>query len=529
MAETGNGKGTLKPDRWQRVRELFDAALEMELPNRVAFFEKECAGDEALRREVETLLSSHDNAEAFLERPAYEAAAALFESESLVGQRIGPYLVAQKIGEGGMGVVYLAEDSRLDRAVAIKALPPHRTRDPQYRERLRREAKAAAKLSDPGIATVFSLEEDGDNLYIVREYIRGRTLAEELQKGALAPSVVVDIATRITRALVSAHEAGVVHRDLKPENVIRMPDGGIKILDFGLARLVGSGQNDTHSVARLTSTGMLVGTPAYASPEQLKGADIDHRTDVFSLGVVLFELATGIHPFSASDPLSLIARILEVEPPDFRQLSPASPLQLDLVLRKCLRKQPSERYQSARELLYDLEQIASNVPLQAHVPGVQMHPPEPVAKSNPARSMFWWWQIHQGGVGVLYYLMVYPMWRVKEWMSAGGAGIQGSLLFFPALIAVGISANLRFHLWFTSSFDPDQLDYQRRRTAAWIRFGDILFVFMLLTTAAIIHTMHAVVASILVTAAVYSLVAFLLIEPTTARAMERKGDKGAKG
>jgi serine/threonine protein kinase len=510
----------VNPERWQRVRELFDAALELEPSRRSALLERECTGDDSLRHEVESLLTSHETSKEFLEKPAYEAAAALFDSDALVGQRIGPYLVARKIGEGGMGVVYLAEDPRLDRPVAIKALPPHRTRDPQYRERLRREAKAAAKLSDPGIATVFSLEEDGENLYIVREYIPGRTLVEELQAGALSFPIVIDIAIRITRALLSAHEAGIVHRDLKPENVIRTPDGGIKILDFGLARMTGADGKDALSITRLTNAGMLVGTPAYASPEQLLGTEADQRTDIFSLGVVLFELSTGVHPFSASDPISLIARILEAEPPDFRQLSPASPPQFDLVLRKCLRKQAADRYQTARDLLEELEQLAALLPLQARFPGMRPHLPEPADRSKPSHSMLWWWQIHQACIGLLYYLMVYPMWRVKEWMSAGGVGIEGSLLFFPALIAVGISANLRFHLWFTSSFDPDQLDYQRRRTAPWIRIGDILFVSMLLTTAAIIHTVNAVVATILVTAAIYSLVAFLLIEPTTTRAME---------
>jgi serine/threonine protein kinase len=513
----------VNPERWQRVRELFDAALDLEPSRRSAFLEKECGGDDPLRHEVETLLSSHETSEEFLEKPAYEAVAALFDSESLVGRRIGPYLVSQKIGEGGMGVVYLAEDSRLDRPVAIKALPPHRTRDPQYRERLRREAKAAAKLSDPGIATVFSLEEDGENLYIVREYIRGRTLVEELQTGALPFPIVIAIAIKITRALLSAHEAGIIHRDLKPENVIRTPDGGIKILDFGLARMTGPDGKDLHSTPRLTNAGMLVGTPAYASPEQLLGTEADQRTDIFSLGVMLFELSTGVHPFSASDPISLIARILEAEPPNFRQLSPASPPQFDLVLRKCLRKKAAERYQSTRELLEDLEQLAALNPLQAGIPGTRPQVREPEGRGKRMHSMLWWWQIHQASIGVLYYLMVYPMWRVKEWMSAGGAGLEGSLLFFPTLIAVGISANLRFHLWFTSSFDPDQLEYQRRRTASWIRLGDILFVSMLFTTTAVIHTLHAVVAMILVTAAIYSLVAFLLIEPTTTRAMERKG------
>ncbi len=527
-ARNGRGKAAVNPERWQRVKELFDSIVGQEPERRAAFLDEACVGDPALREEVQALVASHEKATEFLEKPAYQTAAALFESDeadSLVGQHLGPYLVTEKIAQGGMGVVYLAEDSRLDRTVAIKALPRRHTRDPQHRERLRREAKAAARLSHPGIATVYALEEFGDNLYIVSEFVPGRTLLEELNDGPLHIGLLLDVALKVARALEAAHEAGVVHRDLKPENVIRMPDGEIKILDFGLARIVDQQASGAFS-ARLTGAGTVVGTPAYSSPEQLLGADVDFRTDIFSFGVMLFELATGVHPFAASDPISSIARILEGDPPDFRQLSPASPPELNRIIMRCLRKKPAERYSATAGLVTDLHRIAVKQPAPPDAQQLQQRTGSGGGPhEKPGWSMLRWWQFHQACVGVVYYLMVYPMWRVKEWMP----GIGSSLLFFPTLVAVGISANLRFHLWFTSVCYPAQLMWQRRRAAPWIRFGDLLLVALLLTTATVIHTAHAIIATLLVVAAIGSLVGFVLIEPATSRAALADRDDGTQG
>jgi serine/threonine protein kinase len=499
----------LDPERWQRLRNLFESALEKDEPSRAAYLDQACGTDPSLRREVEALLKSHsiDN---FLEKPAYEALPELFESgvgDSLVGCQLGPYRVTGKIGRGGMGIVYLAQDTRLDRPVAVKMLAPKYTADSQQRERLRREARAAARLSHPGIATVYSLEEFDDNIYIVSEYVRGNTLLQTTGGAPLPVSTILDIAVQITRALNAAHESGVVHRDLKPENIARTDSGLIKILDFGLASF---SSKTGESEMRLTRSGMFLGTPAYASPEQLLGSDLDFRTDIFSLGVIIYELSAGRHPFGEMDSLSTVARILEEEPPDLMGLNPAVPEELTSILSRCLRKKRDERYASTRELLVELESLLR------HYQGA----PAPVEKPRKTLggrgglTLLWWWQFHQACAGFGYYGMLYPLWRVKQWLG----GIEGSLLFFPAVVAVGVAANLRFHLWFTSRFYVSELADQRRKVSSWIRWADCLFVFMLAVAAIRIHTLHAIIATLLMAVAIGSLVAFSLIEPTTTRA-----------
>ncbi len=513
----------MDPERWLRVKQMFEAAVEQDPARRAAFLDEACSGDPALRTEVEALLAGHEDEDGFLEKPAYQAAADLFEDEpvdSQVGSRIGPYRLMRKIGQGGMGIVYLAEDSRLERLVAIKALAPECTRNAQFRERLRREAKAAARLSDPGIATVFALEESGDDLYLVREYVRGRTLLEETEKNPLPLSTVLDIAVRLVRALVVAHENGVVHRDLKPENVVRTQEGGIKILDFGLARIVTSEPGAALSSMRLTRAGTLIGTPAYSSPEQLLGEEVDFRSDIFSFAVMIFELVSGIHPFAAADPISIIARILESEPPDLSTMGVPIDPDLDRILRRCLRKNPAERYSSTRELLAELDQV------QRKYAGAQAPLLQPAISPPPSprrSSLLWWWQFHQATVAIVYYLMLYPLWVLRTWTP----GVWGSLIFFPPLVAVGVAANLRFHLWFTSAFYPSELAWYRRRVAPWIRCGDVVFVSWLFGTAIAIHKIHANIATLLLTAAIGSLVGFVLIEPTTTRAALQDRDKNS--
>jgi hypothetical protein len=489
----------MNPERWQRLRELFEAAVEKGASERTAFLDKACRDDQSLRREVEALLDSRGGS-SFLEKPAYEVVPELFESETddaLIGSQLGPYTVTSRIGKGGMGIVYLAQDTRLDRPVAIKMLAAQYTSNLQQRERLKREARAAAKFSHPGIATVYALEEFGNNLYIVSEYVRGSTLRQCMQSGPLGFAQTLDVAIQLARALTAAHEQGIIHRDLKPENIVRTESGVIKILDFGLARVESKGGAVIDP--RLTHRGVFLGTPAYASPEQLVGSEVDRNTDIFSLGIVLYELAAGQHPFMASDSISTIARILEAEVPDLSQVNPEIPKEFDRIIRRCLSKKVVDRYGDTRDLLADLRQLSMQ---RGKMPDISRKAP------------FWWWQFHQAVAGFGYYAMLYPLWRVKEWLG----GIEGSLLFFPALVAVGIAANLRLHLWFTSKYYVSELADQRRRTARWIRWADWLFVFMLAVTAIRIHTIHAIIATLLMAVAIGSLVAFSLIEPTTARA-----------
>lgn len=566
----------MKPERWRRINELFHTLLEREPEHRSALLDEACAGDPELRREVETLLASHEEAGDFIEVPAFEVAADLLDGEpdeALVGKELGAYTVTGKLGQGGMGVVYLAEDTRLGRPVAIKALPAHLTRDEKSRARLRREARAAANLSDPSIATVHALEEHGDHLYIVYEYVEGDTLRDELQKGPLPESVLVPTALAIARALAKAHRAGVVHRDLKPENVIRTSEGTVKILDFGLASFddtaVGEGDDAVTSGdsggPRLTLPGMLLGTPAYMSPEQLRGRPVDFRSDLFSFGVLLFELGAGAHPFARDDPASTMARILEVEPQDFGNLRPELPPQLAAVVHKCLHKDPDERYQDTAEMAEDLAAIERErlsrepgpAPLAATespppspdspVPGAQAPgvdslprpaafsgmptPPDGQARATVARySPLWWWRFHQLVVGFAYYAMLLPLWLVKERLEDVGGATWGATwaaaLFFAALVPIGVAGILRIHLWFTSRYYPGELARQRRRAAVWIHTADTLFVLILLAAAYLAAGPAALLATILVGFGVGFLLSFTMIEPTTRRAAFPDEDKG---
>jgi serine/threonine protein kinase len=495
-----------------RLKEIYEKALEKGADSRTAFLEETCREDLSLKAEVEALLQNHEQ-DSFLDKPLYEAVPELFESHAtsmLLGKTLGPYSISSKIGRGGMGVVYLGRDTRLDRPVAIKMLAPKYTRDPQQRERLRREARAAARLSHSGIATVYSLEEFEDTLYIVSEYVAGDTLLQLTSEGPLQTSALLDTAVQLARALKAAHDEGIVHRDLKPENVIRTKSGLIKILDFGLARV--DQQDNAGQSPRLTRSGMFLGTPAYASPEQLLGAEVDFRTDLFSFGVMLYELAAGKHPFGAVDSMTTIARILEADASALANKDAILPEGLESIIRRCLKKNPADRYGSTQDLLYDIEQI-----LRKHPTGdskLSYATAVPRAHQNRSLTPLWWWQFHQACAGFGYYGMLYPLWRVKQWLG----GVEGSLLFFPALIAVGVAANLRLHLWFTSHFYPTELFHQRQKVSNWIRWADCLFVFMLAITAVRIHTIHAIIATLLMSVSIGSLVAFSLVEPTTTKA-----------
>ena len=265
---------SVDPERWHRLSDIFHKALEEKPERRDTFLEEACGGDAALRDEVASLLAHHDQTNEVIDTSTHLVDAELPEAdpaESLVGQPLHQYSVTKKLGEGGMGVVYLADDTRLGRQVAIKALSHQFTQNTERRERLRREARAAAALSHPGIATVYALEEFGDSLYIVSEYVRGQTLRDEVETGPLSGRPLLDTGIEIVRALAVAHQHGVIHRDLKPENVIRTDEGSIKILDFGLARMQPPQGGWAASRTRLTEPGALLGTPGYMPPEQLSG------------------------------------------------------------------------------------------------------------------------------------------------------------------------------------------------------------------------------------------------------------------
>ncbi len=501
----------MNPERWSKVRAVLEAAIEMDPAHRSAYLDSACVDDRELRAEVESLIANHESTGDFIAKPVYEVAPELLQDAvagSLAGRRLGPYSVIEELGRGGMGVVYLAEDTRLNRKVALKALVPQFTSGETYRERLRREARAAAALSHPGVATVYSFEELDGILCIVSEYVRGETLRVELGRGPLPAERLLDTALDLAEILSAAHAEGVIHRDLKPENVIRGIDGRIKILDFGLARFsTGRGPVETPS-KKLTRAGSFMGTPAYASPEQLRGRDVDGKTDIFSLGVMLYELASGIHPFGGRDSISTIARILEREPVDLGQLSPLSPPGLGEIVRKCLDKAPERRFASARDLALEirrLREIEKAKPQPLPAPGVP---------GTGVTEALRWWRVHQAVIAAAAYALLFPLWKAREWIG----GAPGSTLFFASLIAVGIAANLRLHLWFTSTHYASELEGQMRRVSPWLHWSEAIFVLLLAGAAAGISGIHAFWAALLLGAAVALVVSILAIEPATTRA-----------
>lgn len=495
-------------DRWQRLNDLFHAALERDPATRDAFLEAACADDAALRGEAQSLLRAYADP-SVLDRPA----AAMDPGDALIGRRLGPYRIESLIGRGGMGVVYRGLDTRLRRPVAVKALPPAFTHDRQLRERLRREAMAAAALSHPGIATVFALEEFDGQLYLVCEYVPGLALAAmtAARGGTIPIDEVLPIAVNVARALGAAHAGGVVHRDLKPDNVILTPDGGVKVVDFGLARFEpGGGGPDAG--APLTRPGGAPGTPGYVAPEILRGGPADARADQFSFGVLLYELVAGRHPFRGADDGSTAARVLEADPPAIEPVRPDCPAALARVIMTCLAKDPRDRYPGAEALSADLDEIASPgtpaaEPLSAPPGG---RPPRRGETSSP----LWWWRFHQVAVSALYGAALCPLWLMRQSVPGG----WGLAAFVAGAAIVGAAANVRLHLWFTSRVYPAELAEQRRRTSAWRRLSDAAFAILLLSVAAVLVPSQGLWAALFIAMAISVAVIAYVMEPATTRA-----------
>ena len=352
----------MKPERWQQVEELFQAALAGAPESRPSFLDETCAADPALRHEVEQLLVSFDAVGSFLETPAADhlgfverpaAAPALSP-----GQRLAHYEIVSLLGVGGMGEVYLARDTTLDRQIALKLLPAHFAADPERVRRFEREARAASALNDPNIITIHEIGQEEGNHFIATEYIAGETLRQRLKGGPLAPGEAVAIAGQIAGALSAAHQAGLVHRDIKPENVMIWPDGLVKVLDFGLAKTVHEEpERPTNAATRNptleTDPDLLIGTLNYLSPEQVRCERLDPRTDLFSLGVVLYEMLAGARPFEDATAAEICAAILHREPSPLA----GAPL-LSRIVTRTLVKERDLRYQSAADLQTDLAAVA---------------------------------------------------------------------------------------------------------------------------------------------------------------------------
>ena len=294
----------MTPARLETIEETFHAALDCEPGQLSAFLDKTCAGDEVLRGKVEALLASHQRAGSFIQTPVAALATRIVENRQtglLIGQTIGHYKILKRIGAGGMGEVYLASDITAGRKAALKLLPTHLTGDAKRLKRFQQEAHAVAALNHPNILTVYEVGADDSVEYIASELIEGETLRQHLACGCIQVGEAVEIAIQVAGALAAAHEAGIVHRDIKPENIMLRPDGYVKVLDFGIAKLAEQEVPATMAEEEAlllveTNLGSILGTVRYMSPEQARGAPIDKRTDIWSLGAVLYEMATGHAP-----------------------------------------------------------------------------------------------------------------------------------------------------------------------------------------------------------------------------------------
>lgn len=464
----------MTPERWQAVGELFARVLAEPEASRTAWLAA-VAAPEDVRAEVAALIAAHAADDTFLETPpaeALDALAAPADDAALVaGATIGPYRLVREIGRGGMGVVFEAEDTRLHRRVALKAVSAaaHDAGD----QRLRQEARAAAALVHPNIATIYALDDIDGRAYIASELLEGETLREVLGRGPLPREDALAVAHALASALEAAHARGIVHRDLKPENVLRLADGRVKILDFGLARLEGDARR-LASTSRLTLQGLIAGTPGYMAPEQLLGEEVDGRTDQFALGVVLAEMASGRNPLDAGTFAATVALVMR---------SDGLPVPLDgtvvsadiaAIVNRCTRHRRDDRFAATGDLVAALAACLGGagvaaLPLAAPRPS-SIRPPgsgtAPIDPETGRRPALWWWRFHQAAAAAVYWLMIAPAWLVHRDVP------PGLPWFLACLAATIVAANVRLHLRFSAAVLPHELPAQRARTRGFVAIAD---------------------------------------------------------
>lgn len=465
---------------WPRVAAILERALEQPAADRARFIEQAAGGDAALLTELRALVASHARAEAasFIDEPLAAARPDLVFNLLAPGERIGPYEILEEAGRGGMGIVYRARDTRLGRDVAVKCVAEGA--GARERERLAREARLAARLSHPAIATVYALEERDDQLFLISEYVSGETLAARLARGAIDEHGLRRTAAALADGLAAAHRGGVVHGDLKPANVVIGDEGAVKILDFGLA-----GERGDIAPAAASA---LAGTPGYMAPEQLRGAPADARADVFSFGVLLFEMATGRHPFAGDRGALLEAALSGRTPFATTGVPPA----LAPIIERALRPAPDARFASGVELA---EALASD--------------PRP----RPGRSL-WWFQVHQRTVAAFAVAAPAVLWLVRQDLPRP----WGSALF--VLTFAGATAVLMFRLNadFVARERPADLERHVANTRTRIVSAELTLDAVLLAAALSLGGTSDGAAALLAGLAVASFLALTIIEPATTRA-----------
>jgi len=351
-------------ERWHRVDNILQAALGLNPAERSVFIDSACEGDEALRDDVVSLLSLEEEGLDIIDTPALEAAACVLASDQpdlIEGQSVGHYRILSLLGVGGVGEVYLAEDTKLGRKIALKLLPVDFSRDRDRVRRFQQEARAASALNHPYIVTIHETGEFEDRHFIATEFIEGETLRQRMRRTALNLSETLDVAIQVAGALGAAHKAGIVHRDIKPENIMLRPDGYVKVLDFGLAKLAeqstDAGRGSDGSNESATTPGLLMGTVKYMSPEQARALSLDARSDIFSLGVVIYEMLAGRPPFEGATNSDVIAALLKEQPAPLSKYVPELPIELENIVSKALAKNRAERYETINDLLGALTEL----------------------------------------------------------------------------------------------------------------------------------------------------------------------------
>jgi serine/threonine protein kinase/Tol biopolymer transport system component len=353
----------MSEDRWQRIEDLFHRAADLPAADRAAFLSTACAGDDELRREVESLLANDDPENKVLEAAVAGAAehlpAGTDGSDDLVGKRVGPYLITSLIGKGGMGMVFQARDTQLNRTIALKALPPEQFADPERKRRFLQEAQAASALNHPNIITVHGITQEHGADFLIMEYLPGKTLDQLIPHKGLPLKQALKYAIDIADALAAAHAAGIVHRDVKPSNIMVTGQGRLKVLDFGLAKQHAPPQEGdaTFTEAPITKAGLVFGTAAYMSPEQAQGKPADARSDIFAFGALLYEMVTGRRAFQGENVITILAAVMNQEPPQAHTIVPNAPRELEWIVARCLKKDPERRIQHMVEVKLALQEL----------------------------------------------------------------------------------------------------------------------------------------------------------------------------